>query len=66
MFKKIIILSIILLSLSSCWSNQTNNLNKKDLKEKNIIDNNIQKVEEKWLWIIWGTGKITVSSWFIN
>ena len=61
MLKKIILLLVILLSLSSCW---TNNLEQKGIKEKNTVNNSIQKVEKKWLWAIWGTGKITVSSWF--
>ncbi len=61
MLKKIILLLVILLSLSSCW---TNNLEQKGIKEKNTVDNSIKKVEKKWLWAIWETGKITVSSWF--
>ncbi len=63
MFKKITILSIILLFLSSCWNNQAFKLEKKDIKEKNII-NNTQKVEEKWLWTLWETWSTSVSSWF--
>lgn len=58
MFKKITII-LILLFLSSCWTINV----KEDIKQKDIIDNK-QKVEEKWLWTTWGTGEITVSSWF--